>query len=377
VLKDSKLKRVRNVCKSIGNSFKNGRKLDILVHAEGLLYDSKQWELIERPPLSPTLSLEDALDVGAGCFTPGDKIILAANLARALLRMYSSDMAIQEITAKDIYFLFNPTDGMVFEGHNPYLTCSLVLPRDHEKGDVEGPEKHYDPFEVEKRKDSSGPIKLPMLVSFGELLMEIALGRKMGPYDCRADIALLAEIDPKHYTGQIVKMVGKPYVDVIIQCLKTSQIDVFDSDSDSDSDSDTDVDAASDSGRDYRGDTRNLRNPNGQDSVEVRKKKKETEEKLCRATILAAVASLDKARTTFAPKTDIKPPFQFKIKKTTQARPTATRAWGPIATADQQGTGGKPLDDVRLNVDPTDPRCVLINTPLCILCATLIPGQHD
>ncbi|KJZ70855.1 hypothetical protein HIM_09769 [Hirsutella minnesotensis 3608] len=339
-LRNSNLKSV-NVCKTIKKSFKHGRKLDVLVHAEYLLHDPKQWELIKRPPLWPILSLEDVLDVGASHFMPGDKVILAANLAHALRRMYSGDMTIREMTAKDIYFLFDPSNGMVSEGYNPYLACSLVLPRGHEKSDVEDPEKHGDPFESEKRKNYGNSIKFPMLVSFGELLMEIALGRKMGPYDCRVDIALLAEIDPKHYTGPVVKMVGKPYVDVIIECLSANQTDVFDSDSDSDWDHDSD---ANDS-----------RNPNGQDTEEVRKKRKEAEERRCREIILAAVARLEEALTIFA-KPDVNSPFQFKFQKPTRGPTTATKAWGPIDKAGRQVTDGQSFDDVRLNVGQTDQR---------------------
>ncbi|KAB5536167.1 hypothetical protein GE09DRAFT_1141615 [Coniochaeta sp. 2T2.1] len=347
MLRNPKLKSVRNICNTIETSFKNGRKLDVLIHTEGLLHDPEKCELIKQPPLWPVLSLEDVLDVDASHFMPGDKVILAANLARALLRMYSGDMTIPEMTAKDIYFLFNESDSMVSEGYNPYWACTLVSPRDHEKSDVEGPEKHDDTFESEKRKDSGNSIKFPMLLSFGELLMEIALGRKMGPYDCRVDIALLAEIDPKHYTGQVVKMVGKPYVDVIIQCLLANQTDVFDSDSDSGSDWDHDTDAS------------DSRKPNRQDrEEEVRKKRKEAEERLCRDIILAAVASLEEARTILAPKINLDSPFQFKVQKPTRGRTTATKAWGWIDKAGRQVTGGQSLDDVRLNVCPTDQRVV-------------------
>ncbi|OAL03888.1 hypothetical protein IQ06DRAFT_302808 [Phaeosphaeriaceae sp. SRC1lsM3a] len=327
------------------------RKLNVLIHAKDL-YDSKQWELIAQPPLRPILSLEDVLDASGDHFTPGDKMILAANLARELLRMYSSDITIQEITAKDIYFLFNPNNCTVFEGHNPYLAYPLVLPKAREDCGIGPIEKHPNEAGTEKRKDYGHQIRFPMLLALGELLMEIGLGRRMGPYDTRADIALLAEIDPKNYTGDIVNMVGKPYVDAIIKCLRTNQIEC-----DSDSESDYDSDSESESDQNHHSDGQYSPQLGEKDSIEMRKKKKmETEQRLCKDTLVAAVASLEEGRRVFLHNTCLKPPFNFKFNNLTPPRPTVTSASESGVKAGQQVAGEKSLVDVRLKVDQTDSR---------------------
>ena len=114
-------------------------------------------------------------------FTTANKVILAANLARALLRICNGDMPVQVLKASNIHFLFDPSNSLASERYNLYLVCSLVLPRDHEKNHAEESKRHVDSFESEQREDSinSNAIKFPILVSFGELLIEIAIGRRM------------------------------------------------------------------------------------------------------------------------------------------------------------------------------------------------------
>jgi hypothetical protein len=314
------------------------------------------------------LSLEDVLEDDNIKFTTANKVILAANLARALLRMCSGDMPVQELKANNIYFLFDPSNSMASEGYNPYLACSLVLPRDHEKSHVEESEKHVDPFESEKREDSinSDSIKFPVLVSFGELLMEIAMGRKMGPYGVRVDIDLLVQIDAKHDAEVVVQTVGTPYVEVIKWCLEANQTNDFDSESDLDSDSE------------HGSDSRDSRKPNRQDREEqAQKKRKDAEKALCRDIMLHAVASLEEFLKIFAPGISPTSPFQFKAQKRTQRRMTVTKARGSIEKAGRQETGGPVLDNMRLNAGPTDQRCVVFDIVSYLRCGDPIPGLND
>ncbi|KAL1848858.1 hypothetical protein Daus18300_013470 [Diaporthe australafricana] len=350
-LPEAKLKSVRNICKAIEKSSQNGRKLDFLVSTDSLLQDLARWELVKQPPLWPTLSLEDILCIDASQYKPGDKVILAVNLARALLRVHSGDLTLQEMKAKDIFFLYNPNNGTVSDWHDPYLACSLVPPPNQQKNGIGRPDKAEGPLRDANQNDTGIALKFPMLVSFAELLMEIALGRKMGPYDCRVDIALLAQIDPKDYTGEVVRMVGKDYVDVIIQCLVTSQSDAYDSDSDSDSEFDSD----SDSDQDHDRGINTSPSLNRQEKKEKAKKdSSEAVERLCTDVLRAGVASLEKARTIFAPQTY--PRFQFTVNKPN--RPVASKTPESAGKTGGQLAAGQSFDDVRMNVSPTDQRVV-------------------
>lgn len=340
---------MRTICKAVEKSSQNGRKLGFLVHTDSLIHDLAQWELVKRPPLWPIKSLEDILNADASHYMPGDKVILAANLARALLRVHSCDLTLREMRAKDIFFLYNPSDGMVSDGYNPYLACSLIPPTNHSDDGIWQDDKLGSALGDKKQDDTRAGLKFPVLVSFAELLMEIALGRKMGPYDCRVDIALLGEIDPKHYTGEVVKMVGKPYVDVIIRCLMTNQSHIYDSDSDSDSDSESNPDSDQDNDRCISSSSKFKQ----QDQEEQAKRSsREAEERICRNVIRTVVASLEKAQKIFAPETN--QCFRFRVRKADRAVPL--KAQEPVDKAGGQMVGGKSFDDMKLDVSPTDQR---------------------
>lgn len=320
---------------------------------EGLFYDPKALKLIRKPPIEPILSLERLLEIGAGHVSPGDKVILAFNLARALLRLYSADMSTREMNARNIYFLFDPTSRMAFEGYNPYLACTLVTAGSHQDDQTEQEVASGDHPMIKARHTLGETIKLPTLVYFGELLMEIALQRKMGPYTTRMDIDLLAEIEPENYTGQVVKMVGKGYVDVIVQCLLANQTE----------DSESDYDSASDYDPIERGDFEN-------GEISRSRMKEEAKDRLCKKILEeVVVAGLKSAKEAFIPDTDANSNFEFSVKEY-DPRLHGNRVKTGAEGDPNQQINWLSVDEVELNVRPDDHRWVQKYSPLHSLILT-------
>lgn len=285
----------------------------------------------------------------ASHYKPGDKIILAANLARALLRVHGGELTLRKMRAKEIFFLSNPVTHKVHDGHNPYLACSLVSLSNQQNDEIKQHGKLREPPRDEKWRENGISLKFPILVAFAELLMEIALGRKMGPYDCRVDIALLEEIGPNDYSGEITMMVGKDYVDVIIQCLEASQGYTYDIDSDSDPQSGSDSDSES-----YGDPNRGIRSS---PKLKCRDKKEksqenseEAKERVCRDIIRDGAASLERHRKMFAPQTC--PPLHFTVNNS--GRAVALKGREPADKAGGQVPSGQSFDDMGLSVDRAD-----------------------
>ena len=147
-----------------------------MVHANRALHNPEASKIIKHPPVWPIVTLEDVLPrrYREDPFTPYDRVMIARNLARALLRMYSVDMQCKQWAAGEIYFLFAPQEGTVYEAYNPYIACSLLRLQLSEGANSGIPKK-----------------KFPILISFGKLLLEISLERTVGPFSRRLDIALL------------------------------------------------------------------------------------------------------------------------------------------------------------------------------------------
>jgi hypothetical protein len=166
----------------------------------------------------PTVSFGAIIASGQDRFNALDKVILAMNLSRAFLRMYSSEMQSKEWNAENIFFLFDPAERTIYEAYNPYFTHSLRQIQGH----------------VDEEPDR--PRKFAVLVSFAKLLLEIALGKPLGPFSGPRDICLLQLIG---YESEAAGIVVKGYLDAIAACLEANKRR---KDDDSDSDSDDSMD---------------------------------------------------------------------------------------------------------------------------------------
>lgn len=203
-------------------------------------------------------------------FGPLDKVILALNLSRALLRMYSAEMQSKEWTAENIFFLFDPLKQTVYEAYNPYLAYSLLQ------------------VQRSENVEPARPRKFSILISFAKLLLEIALERTLGPFSRPRDIALLELVDGCEVTDNVVK----GYVDAVTVCLEANKRKSDDDDEDEDEDEDNTVE---DQPLD--------------------------EESQCRAVIFTVVGYLDEARTNgFAGQKDPNHPRQLKVSKAVQSQ---------------------------------------------------------
>lgn len=124
----------------------------------------------------------------------------------------------------NIFFLFDPEERTVFEAYNPYFAYSLLQ------------------VQRSDTRVSMSPRKFPVLVFLAKLLLEIALGRILGPFSRNLDIALLTLLGPdENGECEVADNMARGYVDAIEACLtaKKRRNDDGDSDDDEDSDSDT------------------------------------------------------------------------------------------------------------------------------------------
>ncbi|KAJ4176206.1 hypothetical protein NW767_015523 [Fusarium falciforme] len=169
-----------------------------------------------------------------------------------LLRLYSAETKGCQWTAKDIYFLFDSFEGTAYEAYNPYLAYSLL--RTTRYGNT----------------TPTSSRKFPILVEFAQLLLEIASGRNLGPFERRPerpDISLLEELE----RDSVVQSILAGYVHAVRKCLKANR--------------DNDEGA-------------------------------ESEEMQCKAVIRDAVADLEEAWSTgYATKGDPNFPFKFRVPK--------------------------------------------------------------
>ncbi|WQF77071.1 Putative peptidase S8/S53 domain, peptidase S8, subtilisin, Ser-active [Colletotrichum destructivum] len=213
--RNSNLKQVRNICKVIHGSLQDGMTLKIVIHDDGIVRDPSAARRIRLPQVLPTLSLDTILRDDNQNLHTYHKITLALNLSCSLSRMYHGGIR-TEWTSQDILFLFNQDKGAVSQAYNPYVPYSLSQ------------QTHYTDSE------STGIRKFSLLIAFGKLLIEIALGRileesELSDYP-RADVALWAIIDdPKEEIRAIVPF---GYVEAIEECLQANRDDDYDEESD-------------------------------------------------------------------------------------------------------------------------------------------------
>ncbi|PMD46968.1 subtilisin-like protein [Hyaloscypha variabilis F] len=195
-----------------------------MLHSSRILrYPKSVIKHTKSSPVWPTVSLGSIIANGEDRFKPLDKVILAVNLSRAFLRIYSSEMQSKEWNAENIFFLFNTAERTIYEAYNPYFTYSLL--------------------QIQRYADDEPgrPRKFAVLVSFAKLLLEIALGKPLGPFSVHRDIALLEIIDESEAADSVVK----GYLDAIAACLEANKRRK-DDDSDSESDSDDEHESNSD-----------------------------------------------------------------------------------------------------------------------------------
>ncbi|KAM5378794.1 hypothetical protein ACJZ2D_004267 [Fusarium nematophilum] len=240
---------------------------------------------------------------------PYDKVILALNLSRMLLRMYGMGMDGCAWSAEDLFFLFESSQQTAYEIYNPYLDYSITG-----TGRAIGP---------------TSPRKFPILIAFAKLLLEIACGKVLGPFERRPDrpeISLLAELEK----GTVTEDVVAAYVYAIRKCLKANK--------------DDDEDAGS-------------------------------EEEQCRAVIREAVADLEEAwSTAYATKGDLNSPKTLKVPRTVLERQSPANSQNgptkmlqeprPAAVGEQTASLPNGLFDVtRLKVPACymDSRCTWAN----------------
>lgn len=263
------LKAFQSICNAIQDSLEDEQTLEIVVHASRTLHNSEASQITRHPPLWPVVSLEDVLPrrCREDPFTPYDKVMIARNLARALLRMYSVDIQSKEWAAGDIYFLFDSQEETVYEAYNPYIACSLRR------------------LQLSKGANSGIPKKkFPILISFGKLLLEIALEKKVGPFNRRLDIALLDLAKQDEVTEKVIDS----YVKAIKECIKANKANDKEAD-------------------------------------------KDEEEDQCRGVIVSAVFLLEKARTGFDPdaRKDPNRPLRFKVSRAVESQHTAPKIEQP------------------------------------------------
>ncbi|KAM0425638.1 hypothetical protein ACHAPT_009170 [Fusarium lateritium] len=195
------LKLMKHACKTIRDCLDDEETLAVFLHRDGLLWNPDSSRIIQCPPVWPTLSLAEILRSDLDPLKPYDKVILALNLGRTLLRMYGMGMDGCAWSVEDLFFLFEPSQQTAYEIYNPYLNYSLT-----------GTGKPLGP---------TSSRKFPVLIAFAKLLMEIACGKILGPFERRPDISLLAELQK----GTVTEEVVAAYVYAIKKCLKANKDD--------------------------------------------------------------------------------------------------------------------------------------------------------
>ena len=335
---DTPLKDVKNFCKVVQGAYKKERTLEVSVRESTLLRGPGAGQIVKIPPIWPTLSLEDLLASGQD-LRPYHRVVLALNLAHGLLRIYRSGVQSPswEWTTRDIYFLVCNTKDIIYEAYNPYVAHSLSL-------------QHRN--DGEKDGQLAGSIKFSILISFAKLLLEIALGRSLGPFGRRLDVALLELADESDL--QLTENVGQRYIDAILVCLESN----YDDDDDDDDDDDEEEEGAG----------------------------KRDEETQCRHVILAAVRALEDARNKGFParkdarkdpRRDPNYPYRLELVKVAQAwnasrqlshpSPPATAPQIPPAASPAPsgrdlpsfGSHNQMFDDRKLGIGAEDSRALM------------------
>ncbi|WAO84616.1 Subtilisin-like protein [Fusarium falciforme] len=174
------------------------------------MWDPHSSKPIPSPPIWPTLSLAELLKSGPSPLSPYDKVIMALNLGRMLLRTYGTGIDGCAWSAEDLFFLFESGQETAYQIYNPYLNYSLAS-----EGSTVSP---------------ISPRKFPILIDFAKLLLEIACGKTLGPFKRRPDrpdISLLAEVEKDSVTEAVVAA----YVHAIKKCLKANKDDDEDAES--------------------------------------------------------------------------------------------------------------------------------------------------
>ncbi|KAJ4217086.1 hypothetical protein NW759_009034 [Fusarium solani] len=204
------LKLMKHTCKTIQGCLDDEETLSIFLHQEGIMWDPHSSKPIPSPPVWPTLSLAEMLKSGPSPLSPYDKVILALNLGRMLLRTFDTGMNGCSWSAEDLFFLFESDQETAHQIYNPYLNYSLTS-------------------EVTNICPSS-PRKFPILIAFAKLLLEIACGKILGPFKRRPDrpdISLLTEVEKDSVTEDVVAA----YVHAVKMCLKANKDDDEDAES--------------------------------------------------------------------------------------------------------------------------------------------------
>lgn len=131
-----------------------------------------------------------------------------------LLQTYNAGMQ-KEWTSRDIFFLLDKSSDKILEACNPYLAYPVLQQQRSESIQL------------------AGTVKFPLLVAFGKLLLEIALGRFVEDSELRMrrDVALLAIIDEQqqHYE---MDTVPEGYFNAMTNCLNANFNDNYDEDED-------------------------------------------------------------------------------------------------------------------------------------------------
>ena len=172
------------------------------MHKSDMVRNRKAARPAKLQPIWPTLSLDALLrDIGQK-LRRNYKLLLALNLSHAL-RIYHAGMQ-SEWTSRDIFFLFDLPNYKVLEAYNPYLAYSLLQQRGSENIEL-----------ADSRKFS-------LLVAFGKLLLESALGRPVEDSEIhfRPDVALLAIVEEENY--ELSEIIWPKYVDTITLCLEAN-----------------------------------------------------------------------------------------------------------------------------------------------------------
>jgi hypothetical protein len=203
--------------------------------------------------------------------------------------MYSSEMRSKEWNAENIFFLFNRAERTICEAYNPYFAYSLL--------------------QIQRCADDEPerPKKFAVLVSFGKLLLEIALEKPLGPFGKPRDLALLELINESEES----ESVAKGYLDAVAACLeanKKRKDDNSDSDDEDESDSDN-------------------------DSMD--------EENQCRKVIHTAVTNLEDARkNSFRSRKDSNFPKKLKVSDDVQSQ-SISKAGNIAAPVNSKSSGTK------------------------------------
>ena len=204
---------MKHTCKTIQDRLDGEETLVVFLHRDGIVWNPDSSTIIQCPPIWPTLSLAEILQLGPDPLRPYDKVILALNLGRMLLRTYDTGMDGCAWSAEDLFFLFESCQQTAHEIYNPYLSYSLT--------------GHG------KTIGTTSPRKFPILVAFAKLLLEIACGKILGPFVRRPDrpeISLLAELKK----GSVAEEVVAEYVRAIEKCLRANREDGDDAKSEED-----------------------------------------------------------------------------------------------------------------------------------------------